>query len=148
MTRYHAGGLHLLLLGGLGACSPGASGSAPVATVDVKPVPSSRSAAPPAEVEAGARPTVLPAMDAAERLVAEGRAYAERAEYPAALNRFETAYRISPSDRVLYHIGQTLELMGRRGEAAEVYEKYLQSDLSHMDRMTMELRIKQLRSAP
>jgi hypothetical protein len=38
--------------------------------------------------------------------------------------------------------------MGRKHEAADVYEKYLQGDLSHMDRMTMELRIKQLRSAP
>ena len=34
----------------------------------------------------------------------------------------------------------------RNGEAADVYEHYLQSDLSHMDRMSMELRIKQLRS--
>lgn len=157
MTRLHALGLRRVpralgalgaLLGSLGACSPGTSGTAPPAVVDVKPVPSSRGAAIVAEADAGARSVVLPAIDAADRLVAEGRAYAERGEYPAALNRFETAYRIAGSDGVLYDIGRTLELMGRRGEAAEVYEKLLQGDLSHMDRMTMELRIKQLRGAP
>lgn len=87
-------------------------------------------------------------MDVAERLVAEGRVHAARGDYPAALNRFETAYRIAPSDDVLYDLGRTLELMGRHHEAAAVYEKSHQGDLSHMDRMTMELRIKQLRSAP
>ena len=151
MTRLRAlrlafGGLGAL--GALGACSPGPSGSARPAVVDVTPVPSARAEPGVAESDAGARRIALPGVDAAQSLIAEGRAYAERGEYPAALNRFETAYRISPSDRVLYDIGRTLELMGRRGEAAEVYEKYLQSDLSHMDRMTMELRIKELRSAP
>lgn len=87
-------------------------------------------------------------MQAAERLLAEGHAYARRGEHAAALNRFETAYRISPSDEILYAIGHTLEDMGRRGEAAEVFEKLLQGDLSHMDRMSMELRIKQLRGGP
>ena len=127
------------------ACSP-AAGGAPSAVVEVRPVAGS-DAGGATDIEAGPRPVTLPPMQAAERLLAEGRAYAQRGEHAAALNRFETAYRISPSDESLYSIGQTLEDMGRRGEAAEIYEKLLQGDLSPMDRMSMELRIQQLRGA-
>jgi tetratricopeptide (TPR) repeat protein len=134
-----------LLLFTLMACAPAAA--PPAAVVDVKPVASSR-VGTVAEIDAGPRPTTLPPIETADRLAAEGRAYAARGELAAALNRFETAYRISPSDDVLYEIGRTLELMGRRREAAEVYEKSLQGDLSHMDRMSLELRIQQLRTAP
>lgn len=146
MTRSRALGLSLLLCAAA-ACSPGPS-QAPPPVVDVRPVAAARGSTVVAEGGAEARPTTLPPMDAAERLVAEGRVNLDHGDYPAALNRFETAYRISPSEDVLYDIGRTLERMGRRREAAEVYEKSLQGDLSQMDRMTMELRIKQLRGAP
>jgi len=132
----------LLLLCAVGACSPAAP--PPAAVVDVKPV-GSASVGGVAEVDAGARAVTLPPIDAADRLAAEGRAYAARGELTAALNRFENAYRISPSDDVLYEIGRTLERMGRHREAADVYEKALQGDLSPTDRSSMELRIQQLR---
>jgi tetratricopeptide (TPR) repeat protein len=136
-----------LLFAVLEACAPGSS-APPAAVVDVKPVPSARAMPVVPDADAGARAVVLPPMDAAQRLASEGRAYAARGEYAAALNQLEAAYRISPSDDLLYDIGSTLEAMGRRAEAASVYEKFLQSDLSHMDRMSMELRIKQLRGGP
>jgi tetratricopeptide (TPR) repeat protein len=136
----------LLLL--VAACAP-ARPPAAAAVVEVKPVAASAETLPEPDGSPGFRAGVLlPPMAAAERLFAEGRAYAERGEDAAALDRFETSYRIAPNDAALYGIGQTLERMGRRGEAAEVYEKYLQTDLSPMDRMSMELRIQQLRRGP
>ena len=128
------------------ACGPGES-TPPASPVDVAPVQSG--SASPSDPEPGADGRVhLPSMGAADKLTAEGRVYANRGDYPAALNRFENAYRISPSDEVLYEIGHTLERMGKRQEAANVYEKLLQGDLSSTDRSSMELRIKQLRGGP
>ena len=144
--RVCAGPLVVLLVCALASCSPAASPPT-AAVVDVKLVPR-LDAEVADEIDAGPRPLRLPPMQAADRLFAEGRAYAQAGQHAAALDRFENAYRISPSDEILYWIGQSLENLGRRGEAAEVYEKYLQSDLSHIDRMSMELRIKQLRGGP
>ena len=126
----------------LAAFSPGES-APPASPVDVAPVQSATPSAEPEPLPDGR--VRLPSMGAADKLTAEGRVYANRGEYPAALDRFENAYRISPSDEVLYEIGHTLERMGKRQEAANVYEKLLQGDLSSTDRMSMELRIKQLR---
>lgn len=126
----------------LAACAPGGA-TPPASPVDVAPVPS---AAPSADNEQSPDGRVrLPSMGAADKLTAEGRVYANRGEYPAALDRFENAYRISPSDEVLYEIGRALEHMGKRQQAANVYEKLLQGDLSSADRMSMEVRIKELR---
>lgn len=137
-------GLGLLLL--LLACSPAAAPPT-AAVVDVKAV--SRADGGVAEAaDAGPEQLRLPPIQAADRLFAEGRAYAQAGQQAAALDRFENAYRISPSDEILYWIGQSLENLGRRGEAAEVYEKYLQGDLSHTDRMSMEMRIRELRGGP
>ena len=138
--RFHVHGLAALILA---ACAP-AESTPPVSPVDVAPVQSAR--ANPSEPEQLPDGRVrLPPMGAADKLTSEGRVYAEHGDYPAALNRFENAYRISPSDEVLYEIGHTLERMGKRQEAANVYEKLLQGDLSSTDRMSMEMRIKQLR---
>src|SRR4051812_865805 len=75
------------------ACAP--ASAPPAAVVEVRPV---ATVAPISEADAGPRPLTLPPIETADRLAAEGRAYAARAEYAAALNRFEAAYRISPSD--------------------------------------------------
>ncbi len=132
-------GLLLILL----ACSPGAAPPA-AAMVDVKAV-SRADGGIAEEVDAGPEPVRLPPMRAADRLFAEGRAYAQAGQHAAALDRFESAYRISPSDEILYWIGRSLENLGRRGEAAMIYERYLQSELSPTDRMSMEMRIRELR---
>ena len=132
----------LLLL----ACSPAAAPPS-AAVVDVKAIGRADGGVAD-EVDAGPKQLRLPPMQAADRLFAEGRAYAQAGQHAAALDRFENAYRISPSDEILYGIGQSLENLGRRGEAAEVYEKYLQGDLSHTDRMSMEMRIRALRGGP
>ena len=132
-------GLLLILL----ACSPAAA-SPTAAMVDVKAV-SRADGGIAEEVDAGPKPVRLPPMQAADRLFAEGRAYAQAGQHAAALDRFENAYRISPSDEILYWIGRSLENLGRRGEAAMIYERYLQSELSPTDRMSMEMRIRELR---
>lgn len=134
----------LLLLVLVGCARAAATGDTP-ATLDVKPVASAR----PIEVsgsDAGdGRRRAIPAFEAADRLVAEARALSARGEYAPALERFEAAFRMAPNDDVLYEVGRTLELLGRNREAAETYEKLLQGDLSPTDRMSMELRIRQLR---
>jgi len=84
----------------------------------------------------------------ARRLFQEGKVFFDRADYPHALERFVEAQHLVPRPATLYDIGRTLELMSRTTEAADVYELYLRTDLSHMDRMSMELRIKQLRATP
>jgi len=129
------------------ACSPPTSAAPTAAVVDVKSVPVP-DAPFTAEVDGPPRRVSLPPMQAADRLFAEGRAYAQAGQHAAALDRFESAYRIAPSDEILYGIGHSLESLGRRGEAAAIYERYLHGDLSAIDRMSMELRIQQLRTPP
>lgn len=99
--------------------------------------------------DAGARPEHAPRdhEDLAKRLFREGRQHFDAGEYELALERFEAAYKASPKVELLYDIGRTLELMGRKSDAADVYERYTrQADLTYIDRSSMELRIKQLRS--
>lgn len=109
------------------------TGPARPAVVDVSPAPAS---AAPLRVDsesardAGAE---SPDSDEAARLSKEGRAHFERADYERALECFQAANRIAPRPERLYDIGRALELMGKKNEAADVYEKYLETGLSHTD---------------
>ncbi len=87
--------------------------------------------------------------DLAKRLFNEGTVHYARGEYELAIERFRAAYLVTPKPDLLYDIGRALEKMGRNEDAAEVYEQYMHAgDLSYMDKMSMELRIKQLRARP
>jgi tetratricopeptide (TPR) repeat protein len=100
--------------------------------------------------DARARPTARRTKEEeARELFALGRkAYAD-GDYAGALRLFTDAQHAAARPEVLYDIGSCLEKMGRREEAAAIYEDYVRSgNLSHIDRMSMELRIEQLRAAP
>jgi len=85
--------------------------------------------------------------DEARRLRQEGRQLLEQTAYPEAIAKLEASMKKAPNPELLYDIGRAYELMGKRTEAADTYELYVsKGDLSHMDRMSMELRIKQLRA--
>ena len=158
--------LGLLLSSAIGCSGSGARGAAPPpAVVDVAPTAPTAPAAsglsetPSTPVAGGPRTReddggALEARSArvnevaeARRLFSEGRECFGRGDYPQALERFEAANRLAPAPALLYDIGRTLELLGRRRDAADAYERYLQTGLSHTDRSSMELRIKLLRSA-
>ena len=95
--------------------------------------------APP--VDAG--PTV---EDDARRLMLEGRELAKQKAYPEAIAKFEASMKKVPNVELYYDIGSAYEALGQNHKAAEIYEIYVaKGELSHMDRMSMELRIKQLR---
>jgi tetratricopeptide (TPR) repeat protein len=149
VTRPARGRIVALSFVALFGCKRTTTGSAsPPAVVDVRPV---KGSTPSPKIErdrehdgeSSDRDT-----DEARRLFAECKAHFERTDYPRALECFQAANRIAPRAELLYDIGRTLELMGRKNEAADVYEKYLETGLSHTDRMSMELRIKTLRGGP
>src|SRR5439155_24878187 len=72
-----------------------------------------------------------------------------RGDYTTAIQELETAYRIEPRPELLYDMGECLEKLGRRAEAASMYERYVREDksISLIDRMSVELRISQFRVA-
>jgi hypothetical protein len=83
------------------------------------------------------------------RLVEEGRELASRGAHAEAIRKFEASMKAVANPALLYDIGRSYELLGKKQEAAETYEKCVFSnDLSHTDKMSMELRIKLLRESP
>lgn len=97
--------------------------------------------------DAGSPPAVPPDQPREARpLFEQARAAFQAGDYVGAAKLFRQAYTASGKAELLYDVGSALEHAGQRAEAANAYEEYLQrGDLSHMDRMSMELRIKLLR---
>jgi len=63
--------------------------------------------------------------DAATALVAEGDAAAEARNYPLALQRYQTAFRIFRSPKLRFNIAIALAALGRDLEAIEEFERFL-----------------------
>jgi hypothetical protein len=61
----------------------------------------------------------------AQALNKEGVALLGKQDYAAALDRFQKAYAIFPSPKVLINIAASLKSLGRNGEAANTYQKWL-----------------------
>src|SRR4051812_2881846 len=55
----------------------------------------------------------------------EGTKRAEAHDYEGALERFRSAYARYPNGKILLNIATMLRELGRRAEAAEVYEQFL-----------------------
>lgn len=68
------------------------------------------------------------AKERATQLMKEGNDLSGESSYPEALEKFQQAYAIYPSPKILLNIGTTLRNLGRNAEAAEVYERYLSRD--------------------
>ena len=68
------------------------------------------------------------AKDRAAALMKDAaRAYQGR-DYGTALTRFQEAYAVFPSPRILFNLGQSYEQLGRYVEATESFQRFLASD--------------------
>src|SRR4051794_1319368 len=66
-----------------------------------------------------------PARDRARSLLAEGAQLYEAGDFPAALKRYEDAYALVPSPKILYNFGLVYQGMGRKAEALAYFERFL-----------------------
>ena len=118
----------------VGACADRSNASGP----NVIDVPRADKAPP---IDAGTTD-----QDEARRLMVEGRQLVAKKAYAEAIPKFEASMKKVWNAQLLYDIGSCYEAMGEHHKAADTYEMYVaKGDLSHIDRMSMELRIKQLR---
>jgi hypothetical protein len=83
-------------------------------------------AAPPAFAQQ-APPPVDPSKMDAKALMQTGVKLLEAKDYLGALAIFRDAYARFPSARILLNIGTTLKLLDRKAEAANTYQRYLDS---------------------
>jgi hypothetical protein len=58
-------------------------------------------------------------------LLREGNALVAEADFTAALEKFQAAYALYPSAKLLINIGTSLRYLGRNADAARSYERYL-----------------------
>ncbi len=77
-----------------------------------------------------AQAAVPPAADAlakstAQVLLKEGTALYERGDFAGALTKFEAAYGVYPSPKLLFNIGQADRYLGRPVDALEAFERFL-----------------------
>jgi hypothetical protein len=73
---------------------------------------------------------VAPPGDAkaqASQLLTQGNQLSGEGSYPEALEKYQAAYAIYPSPKLLLNIGTTQRNLGRNAEAAETYEAYLRA---------------------
>jgi hypothetical protein len=77
---------------------------------------------------AGAQPTAEHdnRKERAQALVTDGYRQAQAGDFLAALERFEAAYELFASPKILLNIGTSLRQLGRNAEAAAAYARYLQ----------------------
>jgi tetratricopeptide (TPR) repeat protein len=62
----------------------------------------------------------------AQKLVSAGFIAAKRGVFTEALEKFEAAYDLYPSPKILLNIGTSLRHLGRNADAARIYELYLE----------------------
>jgi tetratricopeptide (TPR) repeat protein len=68
----------------------------------------------------------------------------EKGDYPAALRAFDAAWAEAPHSDLLFNIARCHERMGHFEEAAQAYERYLQSDPAARDKPEMRSHIADL----
>ena len=82
-------------------------------------------AAPDSTTTKPPSPTDAKKKAEATRLLAEGNALSNEGNYVEALEKFQIAYDVYASPKLLLNIGTMLRQLGRNIEAAGVYERYL-----------------------
>src|SRR6188472_1581404 len=80
-----------------------------------------------APVLASAQPANVGDRGDAKALVQTGVRLLDAKDYLGALATFKEAYSRYPSAKILLNIGTTLRLLGRDAEAANTYQRYLES---------------------
>lgn len=130
--------LCLLAMASMAAAQPPTAPAEPeadagAAGATAEPAPGAAPAAmDPAAGGADAAPEGPPGADAAAvakaqavALLREGNELAAEGDYGAALAKFQAAYAVYPSVKLLLNIGTSLRHAGRNAEAARTYERYL-----------------------
>lgn len=77
---------------------------------------------------ARAEPSVATTPAQVEALVVEGTRLADAGDHLGALARFDQAYALAPSPKIMLKRGVVLARLGRRVAAADAFEAYLASD--------------------
>lgn len=96
------------------------------------PKPDAPKAGAPEDPKAGPR-------EAAQSLLQEGNQLVGSGDYVEALGKFEEAYKVFPSPKLLLNIGTTQRLLGRSSDAAATYERYL-ADPEHDPKREAEVK--------
>jgi len=78
---------------------------------------------------AASAPALAQDKATASALFKEGNALRKEKKYPAALEKYQEAYRIYPSFKIQYNIAVTLQYMGRYAEAVTVYQRFLREGI-------------------
>ena len=76
----------------------------------------------PITARAAAEPNDAQAKARAQGLLSEGTAAYGRGDYAAALDKFTAAYKIFPSPKLWFNIGQANRDLGRPVEAVEAFD--------------------------
>jgi len=117
----------------VGAAAVAAAAPAPAATAPgpaaTAPAPAAAATTPPAPPAAA--PVIEPgskrAKELAQHLVTEGIALVEQKQYQLALDRFVAAYELFPTPKLLLNMASTLREMGRRADAADMYQAFIEA---------------------
>jgi tetratricopeptide (TPR) repeat protein len=94
---------------------------------------------------ADAPPTTPEQFEQSRQAYAEGAAAYERGAYDKALEHFQNAYDLAPSPEFWFNIARCHERLGRWGEAAAAYERYLAGKPTVEDAVQIRERISDLR---
>lgn len=82
----------------------------------------------------------------ARALFEAGRVAFDAGRYEDALEHFESAYERSQRDRLLYNVGLAADRLGRTALAIRAYSKFLDSVPDSSHRLTVEMRLAELRA--
>jgi len=86
-----------------------------------------------------------PTREMAKRHYDNGAAYYSQADYKAAIDEFQKAYKLNRAPELLHNLGRCHEALGELDRAIELFEQYLRERPKAPNRVTLELRIKNLR---
>ena len=83
-------------------------------------------------------------LEMAKRHYQNGAAYYEQANYKAAMEEFNKAYKLEKAPELLYNLGRCHEGLGQLKQAISRYEEFLGKKPDAPNRATLELRVKNL----
>jgi tetratricopeptide (TPR) repeat protein len=91
------------------------------------------------------RPAYGDVVQKARQHFALGRQHVQNHEYDDAIREFEAGYQLKPAPPFLYNIGLVARLSGKREQALDAFERYLQAAPSATDRPEVERDIAELK---
>jgi hypothetical protein len=76
----------------------------------------------------------------AQALLSQGAQHYQRSEFAAALDKFEQAYGLFPSPKLLFNMGQASRELGRPVEAIDAFERFLAHTVDSPAELAVEAR--------